>query len=305
MKLLALVLLISAFSSLTLMEVVNDFSSRKCSEFFIKNQNHIITPTVLEGEQYERICQRWKNVYRFATLYDTNNRIPVYSAYKYYGIDPPGRKKNKTVSWKNEPQLENPSDTADMKKIEGDEIDVYYNQAVNRDYLESNRINDIKYTRGHVFPRGYAADEDQADSTFTFTNVAPQTNYSNSEWERQVETPMKDEIKNRCTPNNNNPTYIVTGVVPGNKWIPIKRKDNNKVKGEGVNIPTYYWTAYCCVHNNVRISKGFLSQQNQPDGRTHEFTEMRVNILNGRLTELYKKSLLKKTFKVFGDLCLT
>ncbi|KAF7711054.1 endonuclease domain-containing 1 protein-like [Silurus meridionalis] len=302
MKLLALVLLISDFSSLTLMEVVNDFSKSKCSEFFIKNQNHIITPTVFKGNQYKRICQRWENEYRFATLYDTKNRIPIYSAYKYTGINAPPRK---YVTWKNEPQLENPSDTANMKEIKGDEIDVYYNQAVNRDYAESNTINDIKYTRGHVFPRQYAADEDQADSTFTFTNVAPQTQHSNQKWAEQVETPMKDEIQSVCQPNNNNPTYIVTGVVPGNKWIPIKRKDNNKVKGEGVNIPSYYWTAYCCVHKNERISKGFLSLQNQPDDRTYELSEMSVNILNGRLTELYEGSLLKNFFNVFGDLCLT
>ncbi|KAI5108654.1 endonuclease domain-containing 1 protein-like, partial [Silurus meridionalis] len=247
MKILALVLLISAFSSLTLMEVVNDFSSPRCSAFFIKNQNHIITPTVFKGNQYKRICQRWENEYRFATLYDTKNRIPVYSAYKYTGINAPPRK---YVQWKNEPQLESSRYIPDMTLITVAEMDEYYNQAVNRDYAESqkNTIPPINYTRGHVFPCGFAADQFQADSTFTFTNVAPQTQQSNEEWERQVETPMKNTIKNTCSPNNNNPTYIVTGVVPGNKWIPIKRKIYNDYKtiDNGVNIPSYYWTAFCC-----------------------------------------------------------
>ncbi|KAI5108653.1 endonuclease domain-containing 1 protein-like [Silurus meridionalis] len=303
MKILALVLLLSALSSLIHMKVVEHFHNSKCSEFFIKTppKNHIIiTPTVLKGYQYKRICQHWKNRYRYATLYDTNNMIPVYSAYTFIGDITTVRNEE----WKNEPQLENLSYNEDMKEITDAEMDEYYNQAVNRDYIESNRINDIKYTRGHVFPRGYAADQDQADSTFTFTNVAPQTNHSNGEWAKQVEMPMKKEILRVCRPNNNNPTYIVTGVVPGNSRISIKRKYKNKVKGKGVNIPTYYWTAYCCLNNNVRISKGFLSQQNQPDGRTYELSKMSVDRLNVQLTRLYGGSSQAQPFKVFGDLCL-
>ncbi|XP_046717721.1 endonuclease domain-containing 1 protein-like isoform X2 [Silurus meridionalis] len=171
MKLLALVLLLSAFSSLTLTEVVKSFSET-CPLLFIKDsEDKIVTPTVLKGDEYKQICQRWKNMYRFATLYDTKQRIPVYSAFIFTD-----QNNKRNGEWKNEPQLENPSYTANMKKITVDEIDVYYNQAVDRDYAESNTINDIKYTRGHVFPRQYAA----ADSTFTFTNVAPQTQHSNS-----------------------------------------------------------------------------------------------------------------------------
>ncbi|KAI5108652.1 endonuclease domain-containing 1 protein-like, partial [Silurus meridionalis] len=300
MKILALVLLLSAFSSLTLMEVVNDFSSPRCSAFFIKNRNHIITPTVLKGNQYKRICQHWENEYRFATLYDTKNRIPVYSAYTYYGKDPPGRE---NVPWKNEPQLESRSYHIDMKEITDAEMDEYYNQAVNRDYKDSKRNTNPKYTRGHVFPCGYAADQFQADSTFTFTNVAPQTQHSNEEWAEQVEMPMKNEIINRCSPTINNPTYIVTGVVPGNKWIPIKGKINNNYKtiNKGVNIPSYYWIAFCCVNDNVK-KKAYLFLQNPPDDRTYEFTEMSVDRLNVQLTRLYEGSLPKQNFKVFGDL---
>ncbi|KAI5613747.1 endonuclease domain-containing 1 protein [Silurus asotus] len=293
MKLLALVLLLSALFSLTHMELVEHFHNSRCSEFFIKSpkQKHVITPTVLKGNQYKRICQRWENEYRFATLYDTKNRIPVYSAYKYNGKDPPSQGNEE---WKNEPQLESRSYNEDMKKITDAEMDEYYNQAVNRDY--------IKYTRGHVFPCGYAADQDQADSTFTFTNVAPQTEHSNSEWAKKVEEKMKNEIINRCRPNHNNPTYIVTGVVPGNKWIPIKRKINNVYNtiNKGVNIPSYYWTAFCCVLDNVNISKAYLSLQNPSDDKTYELTEMSVDRLNVQLTRLYEQE-----FSVFSKLCLT
>ncbi|KAF7711056.1 hypothetical protein HF521_000067, partial [Silurus meridionalis] len=289
MKLLPLVLLLS-IAPLTLTEVVKDFGRSKCSKFFFRgsNKKSIITPTAFKGNQYKQICQHWNKVYRFATLYDTQRRIPVYSAYiltvqkEKMNLSLP--ENNRKEEWKNEPQLESSRYIPDMTLITVAEMDEYYNQAVNRDYAESqkNTIPPINYTRGHVFPRGFAADQFQADSTFTFTNVAPQTQQSNEEWERQVETPMKNTIKNTCSPNNNNPTYIVTGVVPGNKWIPIKRKIYNDYKtiDNGVNIPSYYWTAFCCVHNNVRISNSYISQQNQHDGRTHKFSEMSVNNLN-------------------------
>ncbi|KAF5891789.1 endonuclease domain-containing 1 protein-like, partial [Clarias magur] len=102
MKLVALVLLLSAFSSLILMEVVKDFKS-KCSDFFMpnpENQNDVIIPTVIMNNTYKMICQRWKNRYRFATLYDTVRRIPVYSAYTFF------HKVNTTRSkvWRTEPQ---------------------------------------------------------------------------------------------------------------------------------------------------------------------------------------------------------
>ncbi|KAI5108655.1 endonuclease domain-containing 1 protein-like, partial [Silurus meridionalis] len=306
MKLLPLVLLLS-IAPLTLTEVVKDFGRSKCSKFFFRgsNKKSIITPTAFKGNQYKQICQHWNKVYRFATLYDTQRRIPVYSAYiltvqkEKMNLSLP--ENNRKEEWKNEPQLESSRYNEDMKLITDAEMDVYYNQAVTRDYAESqeNTIPGIKYTRGHVFPRQYAADQFQADSTFTFTNVAPQTQHSNGEWESQVETPMRNNITNLCSRNYNNPTYIVTGVVPGNKWIRIKRKINNVYKtiDKGVNIPSYYWTAFCCVHNNVRISKAYLSLQNQPDGRTYEFTEMSVDRLNVQLSRLYEQE-----FSVFSKL---
>lgn len=108
MKLLALVLLLSAFSSLTFTEVMENLtewkSSEKCGKFFIpnpKDQNDVIVPTVFPEGQYKMICQRWENKYRFATLYDTRSRIPVYSAYTYYQSS--GNIKDNY--WKIEPQV--------------------------------------------------------------------------------------------------------------------------------------------------------------------------------------------------------
>ncbi|KAB5584652.1 hypothetical protein PHYPO_G00109970 [Pangasianodon hypophthalmus] len=150
MKLLALVLLLSAFSSPTLAEVVKEFDKSKCSEFFIQSPNRkiAITPTVFTEKEYKQICQRWNNRYRFATLYDTQRRIPVYSAYTFSG----GEHNDRNGEWKNEPQLENSTKGPDMEKISDEDMDEFSYQAVNRDYEESKSNTNTEYTRGHVFP---------------------------------------------------------------------------------------------------------------------------------------------------------
>ncbi|XP_060724972.1 endonuclease domain-containing 1 protein-like [Tachysurus vachellii] len=291
MKLLTLVLLLSTFSSLTLTEVVEDFQN-SCSKFFIRSPNgkQIITPTVFKGSQYKQICQLLNNNYTFATLYDTKNRIPVYSAYTFSGRN----QTFKNNEWKNEPQLENKSNGPEMREITNDEMDGFVHQAVNRDYKDSR----IPYTRGHVFPNQYAADQNQADSTFTFTNIAPQTEHSNGEWATEVETPMRAEIQRECRQNNQFKAFIVTGVVPGNNWISIMRKDKTVVKG--VNIPSFYWTAFCYYNQTTTISRAYLARQNEPNPKSYEITDLSVDMLNRRLTSLYNQD-----FKVFSDLCLT
>ncbi|XP_053494069.1 endonuclease domain-containing 1 protein-like [Ictalurus furcatus] len=204
MKLLALVLLLSAFSSLALSEVVKNFDRSRCSEFFIRSPNKktIITPTVFKGHQFKQICQCWNSKYRFATLYDTERRIPVYSAYTFSGqkesMNLSLSKNIRNEEWKNEPQLENNKNSPEMKKISDAEMNEFVHQAVDRDYKESGKYTNIVYTRGHVFPRQYAADEDQADSTFTFTNVAPQTQHSNGKWAEQGDTGVAGQYSGDC-----------------------------------------------------------------------------------------------------------
>ena len=56
---------------------------------------------ILNQNRYKPICQTLKNLRSFVTLYDTDNRIPVFSAAKYKGSTP-GRPKQ---PWKIEPQV--------------------------------------------------------------------------------------------------------------------------------------------------------------------------------------------------------
>ncbi|ROL41336.1 H-2 class I histocompatibility antigen, K-D alpha chain [Anabarilius grahami] len=85
-------------------EVVESFS--KCSNFFFEGEPPKIEgvlkdSTSQDNTRYKLICQKYKNYYRFATLYDTTMRIPIFSAYKYtghYGKTP-------RIQWMMEPQV--------------------------------------------------------------------------------------------------------------------------------------------------------------------------------------------------------
>ncbi|XP_042566647.1 uncharacterized protein LOC105910531 [Clupea harengus] len=200
-------------------ELVKSFES--CSQFFLNG----VPPTLVPDQnKYRQICQKYKKEYRYATFYDINNRIPIYSAYEYQGHN---AKRPQGLPWMIEPQLE----TSDEMRTFGE------NQAVNEDYTGSD------YTRGHVFPQCQSCDQDQAESTFTLTNIAPQKEADNKRWAKEVENPLKSKIEQECKWDKDNKVYVVTGVVPGKEFI--QRRIGN-VQVNRVNIPTHYWSAFAC-----------------------------------------------------------
>ena len=54
------------------------FNFNACQKFFYKNT----PPEGISSRDYRGICQTYGGVSHYATLYDTSNRIPVFSAYK-------------------------------------------------------------------------------------------------------------------------------------------------------------------------------------------------------------------------------
>ncbi len=54
-----------------------------------------------DNNRYKLICQKYQNAYKFATLYDTTNKIPVFSAYIYTG----SYRGRPHILWKIEPQV--------------------------------------------------------------------------------------------------------------------------------------------------------------------------------------------------------
>ncbi|XP_038841038.1 endonuclease domain-containing 1 protein-like isoform X4 [Salvelinus namaycush] len=91
----------------------------------------LVNGTVQDQNRYKPICQLFNIFYRFATLYDTINRIPVFSAYTFTG-PPTGPRPNQR--WMIEPQLEDKHYTRDMM-VAGRRLRVEH-QATNADYKE-------------------------------------------------------------------------------------------------------------------------------------------------------------------------
>jgi hypothetical protein len=92
-----------------LSHVVVKFSDvPQCQKFFLEGKTPNL-PGILVGgmvqnqNRYKPICQLFNNIYMFATLYDTTNRIPVFSAYTFSG--PPTDRRPKPEPWMIEPQV--------------------------------------------------------------------------------------------------------------------------------------------------------------------------------------------------------
>uniref|UniRef100_A0A672L6S8 DNA/RNA non-specific endonuclease/pyrophosphatase/phosphodiesterase domain-containing protein n=1 Tax=Sinocyclocheilus grahami TaxID=75366 RepID=A0A672L6S8_SINGR len=80
MLLLLRVLMLSLLSGGSV-KVVQNFESG-CGQLFANGKS----PTRFPGPQYRQICQTLNNDVYYATFYDTDNKIPVYSAYKFEGL---------------------------------------------------------------------------------------------------------------------------------------------------------------------------------------------------------------------------
>ncbi|XP_045569298.1 endonuclease domain-containing 1 protein-like isoform X1 [Salmo salar] len=281
-----------------LSHVVEIFSVvEQCQNFFLDGTTPNL-PGILVGgtvqNHYKLICQLFSNIYRFATLYDTTNRIPVFSAYTFTG-NVVGSKRPKNQTWMIEPQLED-IDIKEMKTQDDDEVKELNNnnvlrvnhQAADTDY-KNNRLD---LDRGHLFPCSYAPDDDAKRSTFTLTNAVPQERSFNGGSWRRMECKVRDALELNCKKNNKIEAYVVTGAVPS---------FNNTLK-ERVNIPDLMWTAYCCYNNNL---KQWVAQahwgENQKEDKGKKLPSNTLVDLYNILNQLYPGG----DVQVFPDQCPT
>lgn len=199
----------------------------KCLDFFYGGS----PPQGFEGAGHQAICQRFRNQYHFASLYDRGHRGPLYSAYKLR----PANGKRPNATWMYEPQLVFSRADPEMKPLPYPDIDqnIIESQAVQQDYKNSN------YTKGHLNPSMHQETKDNRMATFTLTNIVPQRAGSNSGPWSQLEIEVLRRFRRVCI----GPMYVITGALPyrdGGHWI------NNRVL-----IPEYMWSAYCCpIYNN-------------------------------------------------------
>ncbi|NWX18823.1 ENDD1 protein, partial [Aegotheles bennettii] len=242
-------------------EVVTSFQN-SCPQFFFRK-----TPPneALEPESPAWICQDYNNQYYFATLYDRDLRIPVYSAYLYQ----PGSGKRPNT-WLVEPQLMGQSYPKTMQKewtlLNHYNVSVEQlskSQAILQDYKNLTGLN-----RGHLNPNGHHNSSSSRIATFTLTNIVPQDSRLNGgAWNNYEQQTMIRRTQG-CKA-----TYVVVGAVPGNNYI---------AKGR-VNKPSHMWSSACCeVDNNQRKSWAVIAENDK-----NEVELLTLGELEDRLTQLY------------------
>uniref|UniRef100_A0A3P9IBZ5 Endonuclease domain-containing 1 protein-like n=1 Tax=Oryzias latipes TaxID=8090 RepID=A0A3P9IBZ5_ORYLA len=309
-----LLLLFFFFSSFgpTQTEVVRSISD--CADFLL-NQSPPQIPNILEDgkilnqNRYKPICQTYRNTRTFLTLYDTKERIPVFSAIKFGQDKIPG-KRPKSPKWMIEPQLEDESADKNMKRDKNMEIDnkkegTYEYQASNLDYQNSE-----PYNRGHLCPSSYASNKTTKTSTFTLTNIVPQVkSFNRGSWAK-MEKCVKCFMEKFCN-NSNGVTegYVVTGAQPGDKYlnerVVVTGEQRGTKKLNRVNIPSLLWSAFCCYSVGHR---GWLASahwgENVADKSQDEYLKTKsLNDLYKDLNDLYK-DLKVPTFNIFpGTKC--
>ncbi|XP_035240425.1 endonuclease domain-containing 1 protein-like [Anguilla anguilla] len=248
-------------------EVVESFKKGPhCLDFFYKG---MVPKWNVPKRHTVYLCQRFNNRYHFATLYNTDHRIAIYSAYRFQTGDDGGREDY----WYIEPQLVNMSWNAEMedermlRNEDNINVDFGKKQALDEDYRGSI------YDRGHLNPNGHHT-EDSRTATFTLTNVVPQNRDLNQRVWNEYETDLQGDLR-KCTQ-----AYVLVGAIPSaDNWI-VK----NNIKR--VNIPDRIWNAYCCLGNNGRpLDSGGAIALNTDQSRVKRHTLSELKLLLGQYTK--------------------
>ncbi|XP_026123034.1 endonuclease domain-containing 1 protein-like [Carassius auratus] len=201
-------------------------SFKECSQFFYMHT----APTGVRGGNLKRICQRYGDKLRYATLYDSRRRLALYSAYTFKKSD--GQRRMDTP-WMYEPQLVSADESGNMRELpssgETDQL-LEESQAVLADYVDA-----VEYERGPLNPDQHQADNQDKAATYTLTNVVPQiTDLLEGPWSVYIDM-VRRRLNNFCR----GPAYVVTGVTVSGVTIRRGREDR-------MAVPKHLWSAYCC-----------------------------------------------------------
>ncbi|KAK2862745.1 hypothetical protein Q5P01_002278 [Channa striata] len=130
--------LLLTVSHLVSATVSNSF--RDCRHFFYLQA----APAGIRGINLKRLCQTYADKLRYATLYDSSRRIPLYSAYVFKKSD---GKKRMDTPWMYEPQLVSDDESGNMKALPlnaDTPPPIEDNQAVLEDFTDA-----VEYSRAH------------------------------------------------------------------------------------------------------------------------------------------------------------
>uniref|UniRef100_A0A8C5SU44 Endonuclease domain-containing 1 protein-like n=1 Tax=Laticauda laticaudata TaxID=8630 RepID=A0A8C5SU44_LATLA len=251
----SLFLMVACFPLAAKAEVVQDF--KNCLEFFL---DKLPPGDALTPDNPARICQFYNNAYRFATMYDREKRIPIYSAYKCKSGQGPRYR-----GWMIEPQLVDPTLGKSMEDERQANIPadmIKKSQAIFGDYTQSLSIE-----KGHLNPVGHQPDEDSRVATSTLTNIVPQFSKLNQDAWAKYENRIRKEAQ-ACLD-----MYVIVGVVPGKEYISEHR----------LNQPSHIWSVACCVKDKKKRASWAAIAKNSEN----EVKEWSLEKLQKVLAELY------------------
>ncbi|XP_069061912.1 endonuclease domain-containing 1 protein-like [Pleurodeles waltl] len=218
---------------------------QNCREFFYKDTE----PSGIVPKNSARICQFYEKQYRFATMYDRDLLIPLYSAYIYE------RGVAERAEWMIEPQLVDTSYSRAMEEEHLAKIDrkkLNASQAVDADYAGA-----VYYDRGHLNPTSHHVAGPASKSTCTLTNIVPQDSTLNQgPWAQYEDATMKKNTTG-CQK-----TYAIVGVIPGKKTISSGR----------VNVPSKMWAAACCITTTRGVKSWAVIANNTKTGIVKSIT---------------------------------
>ncbi|NXI71271.1 ENDD1 protein, partial [Anseranas semipalmata] len=172
-----------------------------------------------------KICQQYNREPRFATLYSTKDKIPLYSAFKYTKAA-----QNEEESWLVEPQIDDPENDQHEMVLEADIVgtvaNLGANQALTSDYVGSG------YERGLLNP-SLLNEEDFQMATYTLTNAVPLSPSLSKTWHRDIGRVVEQALAPHCSKKDH--LYLLAGAIPSSV----------QVKGK-VSVPETLWLAACC-----------------------------------------------------------
>ncbi|NWU95519.1 ENDD1 protein, partial [Upupa epops] len=220
---IVLVLCISALPSFSQGRVVREDESgfAECNAFFAGR----VPPDGFAEPFHVKICQHFNKEPRFATLYSTRDKIPLYSAFKY-SKPAPGEEEQ----WLVEPQLDDPDSALREMVREADVAGTVANlgasQALSSDYVDSG------YERGLLNP-GLLHEGDFQVAAYTLTNAVPLSPSLSQSWHRDVARVVEQALAPHCSQTD--ALFLVAGAIPSSV----------RVKGR-VSVPESLWLAACC-----------------------------------------------------------
>ncbi|KAM3837595.1 endonuclease domain-containing 1 protein [Vipera latastei] len=273
----ACLLALLAWAASTEGRVVSDEQAgfAECDVFFYQQA----PPAGFPAEQVAKICQKYRGQPRFATLYSTREKVPLFAAFRYAEEGAPAgeqqqqqqEEEEEEERWLVEPQIDDPGNNQAEMMPEAELAEsvehLGKNQALTADYVDSG------YERGRLNPSSLHKDDHRV-ATHTLTNTVPLSPPLQDLWHWEVEQLVSHALAPHC--QNGKDLHLLSGAMPSS----LKAKDK-------IAVPKFVWLAACCDSGAESWSVGFIKEADA-ESRLEDLT---VDALEKKLpagAELFK-----------------